>query len=763
MIHHLPPFRRLIFLATLATSLLPAFFCLEAAAQPSPISRTSTPTHTASNPPRLGLALAGGGALGFAHVGVLKVLHEARVPVSIAAGTSMGSIVGAAYASGATLEEIEQILTTTDWDRLFSDGPTRQDLPNKDKTGRNRELLGDGKFGVIEGKVVLPAGILQGQKIRPVLQRLFYRYPVACSFDSFPVTYRAIAADIESGKAVIIDKGDLALATRASMAVPGVFAPVEIDSKLLVDGGVANNLPIDVVQSLGASHVIAVELYADLQKRDQLTNPFAISGQMLSLLLAQNAAIQRSRLGKKDLLIEPDLKGYTATSFNKASELVARGEAAARAKLAELQRFSLSESEYARFEARRTKIPPTETIRFVRVVNDSSIPTEVIQEKVSVKVGDQFNSERVQESVDRIYNLGAFSSVSNTQVYQDGEPGLQITAEKKPWYEQYFRVGLGLEEDLEGDSFYNFAAGLRTNDFGFNGGFLDSTIRLGRVNSLAAEYQDPFAEGSNYFYALEGFTDRRSLFVRNTDDLVAEYRRERTQGGIGVGYGFYESYDAKLGVRRGFGDITRRVGSPELPETDFDVGDLLATFSYDTLDDVDFPREGSFIEAGISRTLDAIGGSGNFTELSGQVTQPINIGFTNLIYRGEFSFTDGERPIGRAFTLGGFLDLSGYTQNSLLATSYQVNRLMILEPINEGSSLLGYKLFAGASVELSSLLSSNAGVNDGGVISSGSIFLGANTPLLPIYVGVGGAEGGNYSFYLVVGRATSGAQRLGGG
>lgn len=727
-----------------------------------PLKKESLPKTTASHR-TVGLALAGGGALGFAHVGVLKVLHEERIPVEIVAGTSMGSIVGAAYASGATLQEIETILTTTDWDALFSDGPPRRDVPTKDKTGRNRELLGDAKFGIVEGKLVLPTGILQGQKIRPVLQKLFYRYPVATDFNRFPVAYRAVAADIETGEPVVIDHGDLALATRASMAVPGVFAPVDFEGKLLVDGGVANNLPIDVVQHLGATHVIAVELYADLQKRDALTNPLAISGQMLSLLLAQNAALQRAKLKNTDILIEPVLKGYSATSFNKAAELVAIGEKAARDKLNELRAFSVTDNEYREHEARRTKIPTPSTIEFISVKNDSPLPDAIIKEHIKVTTGESFESASVQESVNSIYNLGGFSSVSTTQIEENGKRGLEFTTEKKPWYEQYLRVGLSLEEDFEGDSFYNFAAGLRTNDVGFNGGFTDINLRLGRVNLISGELQDPLTSGSNFYYYAEGFTDRRNILLRQNDDLLAEYQRSRTQGGVGLGYGFYEPYDIRAGYRRGVGEVTRRVGAPQLPDTDFDVGDLYTFLSYDDLDDIDFPKNGTLVRAGYSRSLDALGSTGNFSEFSGEVTKPFIINSTRIIYRGEFSVTEGNRPTGRSFTLGGFLDLSGYTQNSLLATSYHVNRLIVLEPLDEGSSLLGYKLFAGASLELSSLLSSSDSIRDVGVISSGSVFLGANTPLLPVYVGVGTAEGGNHSFYLVVGRATSGAQRFDGG
>lgn len=730
----------------------------------APSSHFSLRAETPTQQGRIGLALAGGGALGFAHVGVLKVLHEARVPVDIVAGTSMGSIVGAAYASGATLEEIEDVLTNTDWDKLFGDGPARDVLPLKDKTGRNREILGDGKFGVVEGQLVLPTGILQGQRIRPLLQRLFYRYPEATSFDQLAIPYRAVAADIETGQPVIIAKGDLALAARASMAVPGVFAPVDLDNKLLVDGGIANNLPIDVVQQLGAQKVIAVELYADLQKREKLTNPFAISGQMLSLLLSQNSALQRARLTPSDILIEPELRGYSATDFNKARELVKLGEDAARAKLSELKAWSVSEQEYARREGIRTAQPERRnTVDFIRISNDSSIPTAVLEKRLTIKPGDTFLPEKIDASTDAILALGAFSQVSTKVISEGDKEGLEFVAQQKPWYPQYLRTGLGLEDDFDGDSFYNLAVGLRMNDVGRNGGYADVVARLGRNTALSGEFVDPFSSGSEFFYAVDGFLDRRSLFIGNNGDLLAEYGRRRIQGGLALGYGFYRSWEARFGFRRGAGEVFRRVGSPELPETNFQVSDLYSRVVLDTLDDIDFPQSGYLAQLAVSQSLADLGGQTNYTELSGQFTKPFLIGSSNIVYRGEFSYTDGTRPAGRSFTLGGFLDLSGYTQNSLAASQYVINRLMFLEELDSGSALLGYKLFGGASIELTSLQSDLAAARDRSGITSGSVFLGANTPVLPIYLGIGFAEGGNRSVYLNVGRVTSGGQRNEGG
>jgi NTE family protein len=431
-----------------------------------------------------------------------------------------------------------------------------------------------------------------------------------------------------------------------------------------------------------------------------------------------------------------------------------------------LQRLSLSEEEYARYVSTRTEIPERpSTIQFVRVKNESAFPDPVLEQRITVSAGDSFSAESIGESVESLYNLGPFSSVSTERVEENGKSGLVIRATEKPWYDQYMRVGLGLEEDFEGESFYNLAVALRRNDVGFNGGFGDLKLRLGHINALVGEFSDPFISGSDFYYSAEGLIDRRSVFFRGneSEEIVADYRRSREQLTLSTGYGFYQTYTAKAGIRYGAGEIKRRIGSSDLPNVSFDIGDAFTSLVYDSQDDADFPEYGTLAKFTVTRSLEALGSSADFTELGGELVQPISFGSTRLLYRGEFAVTDGNRPAGRVHTLGGFLDLSGYTQSSLAATSFHIHRLTLLEALDQSTALLGYTLFGGASFEISSLTSSLPGINDRGVLSSGSVFVGANTPLLPVYLGVGMAEAGNTSLYLVIGRITSPAQRFDGG
>ena len=260
-----------------------------------------------STRPRIALVLEGGGALGFAHVGVLKILEEQRIPVDFIVGTSMGSIVGAGYASGRTTAELEEVITKTDWDQLFNESPPREMVHYRLKSGRESELYGDGKIGLKDGGVVIPAAMVQGQYVEYVFQDLYGKVPPELSFDDLPIPYRAVAADLITGQAVIIDRGNLALAARASMSVPGFFSPVEAGGKVLVDGGIANNFPVDIALERGAEHIIAVQFQTGQPTKDDLSNPLSISGQVLNLLLQQTSQRGLDLLREQDILIQPDI------------------------------------------------------------------------------------------------------------------------------------------------------------------------------------------------------------------------------------------------------------------------------------------------------------------------------------------------------------------------------------------------------------------------------------------------------------------------
>src|SRR6202047_2210668 len=289
--------------------------------------------------PRICLVLSGGGARGMAHIGVLKILEELKVPIDCIAGTSMGAVVGGLYASGMTAAQIEATMRSLDWQEAFRDAPPRRDLAFRRKQD-DRNFLVRLPLGLKHGRVLLPKGLIQGQKLQETLRQLTLPFSNSTDFDLLPTPFRAVATDLLTGNAVLMDKGDLAIAMRASISAPGVFAPVETQGRVLVDGGLAENLPVDVARQMHADILIVSDVSFPLQSRSALDSALSISNQMLAILVRKDADRQRATLGPSDLLVEPVLGPASSTDFTAANSTIAAGENAARAMLARFDPLS---------------------------------------------------------------------------------------------------------------------------------------------------------------------------------------------------------------------------------------------------------------------------------------------------------------------------------------------------------------------------------------------------------------------------------------
>src|SRR3954468_15626271 len=299
----------------------------------------------AQRAPRIGVVLSGGGARGLAHVGVLKVLEEMRVPVHCVTGTSMGAIVGGAYAAGTPPAELEALVRKADWNEVFRDSPPRTDISTRRKIDEYKTLFAP-EYGVKRSGLVLPKGVIAGVAIEAFFRGLTQPAIDVTDFDKLPIPFRAVAADIETGEAVVLSHGGLARALRASMSVPGALAPVEIDGRLLVDGGIANNLPIDEARKLCGDVIIAVNISSPALKREQITSAFSVAGQLINFLGKVNVERQLASLGSRDLLIAPQLGDIAASSFERSADAIRIGEEATRAVAGALGRYSVTEEQY---------------------------------------------------------------------------------------------------------------------------------------------------------------------------------------------------------------------------------------------------------------------------------------------------------------------------------------------------------------------------------------------------------------------------------
>ena len=377
---------------------------------PEPAAQTATPPAAAS-PPRIGLALSGGGARGIAHVGVLKVLEELRIPIHCVTGTSMGAIVGGTFAAGTSPTEMEKVVLAADWDEIFRDRPPRQEIAVRRKVDDYKTLFAP-EYGVKDGGLALPKGVIAGVSIESFFRVLATPAFGVSDFQKLPIPFRAMATDIETGESVVLDHGSVAQAMRASMSVPAAIAPVEIDGRLLVDGGIANNLPINEARKLCADVVIAVNISTPPLKRKEITSALNVATQLVNFLGKQTVDDQLKGLGKQDVLIEPDLGDISAATFDRSVEAIKIGEQATRAMADSLKRYSLPPDQYAALRA--TQIAERKalgTVTEIRIEGLERTNPEVLSALIETKPGEPLSEEKISADLRRIYGRGDFESI----------------------------------------------------------------------------------------------------------------------------------------------------------------------------------------------------------------------------------------------------------------------------------------------------------------------------------------------------------------
>ncbi len=702
--------------------------------------------------PRIGLALSGGGARGAAHVGVLRVLEELRIPVDYIAGTSMGSIIGGLYASGMTPDQIEAALQDMDWDNVFNDRPPRIDRPFRRKRDDDNYLV-KAKPGFNNGKLMFPSGAIQGQKFDLALRQLVRHASTVTDFDELAIPFRAVASDIGTGQPVVLGSGDLAMAMRASMAVPGAFAATEIDGRLLVDGGITNNLPINVVRDMGADIVIAVDISTPLAPAENVRNMLQITGQLTSIMTRTNAELQIASLTERDVLIVPDLGKIGSGDFNLAVQAVETGRVAAEAKRGQLAPLGVGTGEFrAHVAARRDPPEAAPVVEFVRIVNNSPIADEMIRVRISQPVGEPLDVARLEADISRLYGLELFQTVHYDFVEEDGKSGIEITANERSWGPNYLQFGVALSNDLSGDNRYNMGvAYLRTAINPLNGE-LRFAVQLGEDPGLGANWYQPLDYASKYFVESRIRAERRTVAIYDEKlNPFVEYRVGELGVELSAGRNLGVLAELRAGVRRGTGEVDVRVGAPDLPEFDFESGSLYGRFLFDSLDNVNFPTHGAIVLAEYSLFREGLGSDDSLEQLKSRATYLTSFGSHTVGVSGRFSTTtSGDVAIQNRFRIGGFLTLSGLPEDAL---SGEHTALVQAIYYRRAPLIPFFEWYVGASMELGNAWESRDDISVGSALLNGSVFLALDTPIGPLYLGYGRAEGGLDAAFFYLGKS----------
>lgn len=697
----------------------------------------------------IGLVLGGGGARGAAHVGVLRVLEREHIPVRQIAGTSVGSFIGALYAIGYDADQIEAILLAIDWRDMFSDDPPRASLPMRRKDEDLRFLL-DFKPGIRDGRIVFPRGVLQGQKLLLLLRRLTLPVWQVERFDQLPIPYRAIATDLGSGAGVVFDHGDLALAVRASMSVPAAYAPVRIDDRLLVDGGLYNNLPIDVVQGMGAEHLVAVDVGDNLVDAAELSSPLAVSNQMVTILMRERTKQQIALLGTGDVLIKPDLGNIGAAGFDRVIEGVARGEAAAMAVIDRLRAFAVSAERYAEIRAAQRK-PPFDPplISFLDVIGRDTHSPHAVGDAVATAIGTPLDASQIESSLASAYGQGHYETIQWQPIRRGDATGLELHPVDKSWGPNFLTFGFQLGDDFKGRNDYQLALEATFAGSDRHDGETRLRADLGRIAGVRAERYQPFADhGRLYVLPFLDYRVENQLLDPNASGRD-DYRVRRAQTGALLGYNFSNAWRIEGGMVRGANHARLLLDDPGDTRINSDFAAYTFDLTFDSLDDSDFPSSGGRTDLLLQSFSHALGGDGNGQVLRIRSDRAFRHGRDRFLLglRAHTTF-DNADPLQSLESLGGFAQLSGFIERERVGQHSALGRVVYYRRLSDASRLFSLPAYFGATVETGNVWNRRRDVSIDSLVLAGSLFLGLETPFGPMFLSFGQNDSGAGSVYL---------------
>lgn len=706
----------------------------------------------AQNPhPKIGLVLSGGAARGLAHVGVLKALEEQGIHIDAIAGTSMGAVIGGLYASGYKIDELEKLAMSIDWQEALSDAPAREDVPFRRKQD-DRDFLVKQKLSFRDdGSLGLPLGVIQGQNLSLLLESLLAHSSDVRDFDKLPIPFRAVATDIVSGEKVVFRKGHLPQVIRASMSIPAVFAPVEINGQLLVDGGMVDNIPVDVAREMGVDMVIVVDIGTPLRGRKQLNTVFDILNQSITLMTRSNSEVQLASLHTDDVLIQPSLASFGVTDFGRSQDIIDAGYRAAQT--LETRLASLRQPADVQLNAARSPEQRNPIITAIKIENDSKIGDSVIRYYIRQPVGEPLDLGRLQRDMGTLYGLDYFEQVQYRVVHKGKEQTLVISARGKRSGTDYLRLGLNLSDDMRGDSAFNIGASYRVNGINTLGAEWLTRVQIGDQQELYSEFYQPLDAGSRYFVAPYIHAQSQNIEAILENDPIAEYRLERYGFGLNVGRQIGNSGEIRLGIGEAWGKADVRIGERDLPSASFNEGFYDIKYSFDSLDNVYFPHTGEDIGLSMRQFEPALGSDESYRQWEFHLDKALSYGPNTWILGGRYGRTlDKAEVVTSSFLLGGARQLSGFRQDAISGQNISLMRAVYYRRLTPRSYLpFDFPLYAGASLERGRAWN-NDNEFDSGYINAASIFIGFDTPLGPLNFSYGFNDDDQKALYLNLGQ-----------
>ena len=702
--------------------------------------------------PKVGLVLAGGGAKGGAHVGVLKVLEELHVPVDCIAGTSMGALIGAGYASGIPARDLEVFLKGIDW-RAVVGGVGQRDLQPIEQKRAGVTYSNNFELGLQDKRIVIPGGVVNTASIEDLLRTYVAGARMQPDFDRLPIPFRAVATDMSSGDMVVLRNGDLATAMRASMAIPGAFAPVVTDEYILADGGMVRNIPVDVARDLCADVVIVVNLVEPRVPRDKLQSATQLLSRSNGVMIEANEKLQLATLTDRDALVNVQMGDIGTADFERVPETVPLGESAARAAASSLARFSVPPAQYQSWRARVTSQQTVEAkLADVKYLGMNRVNPEFLADRANVKPGDNVDIAEISAEAQRMSALQDFESVEYRLVGDPASPTLEWLPREKRWGPDYLKFDLGVYASAGGDlGFVLYGKHTRTwlNAYGAE---WRNEVQVGYENLFKTSLYQPLDVTQRFFVEPRAALSlsREDIFLDG--DRIATYNFGDVGGAIDFGVNMGHRAQARVGYVYTHRTVDVDTGTPLLPEGNSDDAGIMLVTTYDSRDTAFNPTRGLAGMLEYIRSDDSLGADREFDRLEAGVGMAIPVR-KDVVWATIAGGSDlgSDLPADRLFKLGGPGSFPGYELGELRASAYWSAAGSYLWKMSDIMSLRGQALYAGVRLQVAQVYGRLDGVEEGEVYG-GSLYLAGRTQAGPLTLGVGATSSGVWSVWLAAGR-----------
>lgn len=704
--------------------------------------------------PKVGLVLSGGGAPGMAHIGALEALEELRIPIDYIAGTSAGSIVGGLYASGLPPRFLHEWVQDADWNYLLSDAAPRESESFRRKQ-RDFDMNQGAAFSVTRSaELKLPAGFSAARNLMANLRDLTIATRHIHDFDQLPIPFRAAATDFETGKLVVLGDGDLIESIRASMSVPAIFTLQRIKGHLLADGGMASNLPVQTVQQMGAEAVIAIDASGKIRSEAELDSASAVTEQVIGLFIRNQVRTEIARLGPGDTYVRVEIEGVGPMDFPKAARSIQVGYDRIMQQRAKLARYSVSPEEYARYLARqRTPRVQDISISYLKV----QTPQGETEHQLSTPIPfEPKTAERFAKMQSKIADLGPMQRYEVRDYEVIGGPGhygLLVKAREKKGGPRYLNFGFDYAYSSADESRFDLLFSLRLTELNALGAEWDTYLSLGNANRLVTEWYQPVDWERRFFFAAQALFGSEFIDGRDAAGRAMHFRQQDRVVGLDVGARLGQAAEVRLGYARGDTRFSRRAGVPSDVPGSADRGWLHADLTLDTLDSTGFPQRGAYGRVSLIASREEFGASDDYTRVEGQFYKPMTFGKNTIVPRvsAALQVGGGDVPLYDQVPLGGFLNLSGLARGGIFDQNNALAEVIYYRKLADLSPAVGRGVYGGFSVEAGEVWGNTRDFSTSNLVYAGSFFLGADTVLGAVHLGVGLAEGGDTAVYLQLG------------